>query len=331
MNVQIFGCRNCGAPLKIVESQFVVHCPYCSSKYYLKQNSPPAVVLKPEVKPDEAKRLILKALQHSSVAKRFLHNSFFEKATLYYIPFFEVRGIKAGWDSPLPTEKGKYRYQAFDYLEKANRLNEIQIDFFDYSVVEDSILNSRQDDFNPVEMRKQGVVISPEGLNTLRNEHSQRSYEVVEKHFRVIYFPIWEICYTYKGIIFKSYLSAIDGKVMKLHALKSHQIKLVLAIGGLFALGALLTRSFKLAFVISKTPMVGFSLFFLFLGLPLLIFLTALLFPYLWRLFAFREEVIIRGKLIESRPINYTENNLIRYSRIFGEKFTRVFSMKDED
>lgn len=294
MKVQIFGCRNCGAPLKIVESQFLVNCHYCRGRYYLKQNSTPAVALKPEVKMDEAKRLILKALRHSSVAKRFLQNSFFEKATLYHIPFFEVRGIKAGWDSSLPTEKGKYRYQAFDYLEKANRLNEIQIDFFDYSVVEGSILNSRQDDFNPVEMRKQGVIISPEGLDAFRNEHSQSSYEVVEKHFRVIYFPIWEVCYTYKGIIFKSYLSAIDGKVMKLHALKSHQIKLLLAIGGLFGLGALLTRSFKLAFVMSKTPMVGFSLLFLFLGFPLLIFLTALLFPYLWRLFAFREEVIIR-------------------------------------
>jgi hypothetical protein len=331
MNVRIFGCRNCGAPLKIVESQFVAHCHYCKCQYYLKQNSPPAVVLKPLVNMGEAKRLILKALRHSSVAKKFLHNSYFEKALMYYIPFFEVRGIKAGWDSSLPTEKGKFRYQAFDYLEKANKLNELQIDFFDYSIVEDSILNSLQDDFNPVDMRKQGVIISPERMDDFKKEHNQHSYEVVEKHLRVIYFPVWEICYTYKGIIFKSYLSAIDGKVMKLHALKNHQTKLLMAIGGLFGLGALLTRSFKLAFVMSKTPMAGFSLTFLFLGFPLLLFLTAILFPYLWRLFAFREEVIIRGKLIESHPINYTENNLIRYSRIFGEKFTRMFAAKKED
>jgi len=331
MKVRIHSCRHCDGPLKIMESQFVVQCHYCNSRYYLKQDSPPAVVLKPEVGLKEAKNLILKALTHSSVAKGFVQNLFFEKVTLYYIPFFEIRGMKAGWNSPLPTEKGEYDFEAFDYLEKANKLNDLQIDFFDYSIVENSILNARQIAFSPVEMRKEGVIIPPESLKSLRNEHTQTSYDVVEKHFRVVYFPIWEICYSYKGIVFKSYLSAIDGKAIKIHALKSHHIKLVLAIGGLFGLGTLLSRSFKLAFVMSHTPFGGFSLLFLVLGFPFLLFLTALLFPYLWRVFAFREEVIIRGKMVESIPINYTENTLIRYSRIFGEKFTRLFSMKSDD
>ncbi|MCK4835609.1 MAG: hypothetical protein KAT17_03190 [Candidatus Aminicenantes bacterium] len=330
MKTQIHSCRNCGGVLKIVESQFISQCQYCQSRYYIQQDSPPAVVLKPEIGLQGAKNLILKGLRHKSVSKDFLSHSFFEKATLYYIPFFEVRGIRAGWKERLPTAVKEYSYQAFDFLEKANNLNNLQIGFFDYSIVENSILHAQQVSFNPVEMRKKGVALPAKDLNFLQRQHAPQSVDVVERHFRLVYFPIWEVNYSYKGIIFKSYLSAIDGRIIKIHAIKSHHQKLILAIGGLFGLGVLLSRSLKVAFLMLNTPAFGFSLFFLVLGFPFLLFLTAILLPYFWRLFAFREEVFIRGKLVESNPINYTENKLIRFSSLLGEKFTRFFSKKQE-
>lgn len=323
MRTQIHSCRNCGGALKVVESQFIVRCHYCQSRFYIPQDSPPAVVLKPEIGLQEAKNIILKGLRNPLVSKNFLGNSYFESATLYYIPFFEVRGIKAGWRERLPTSREAYSYQAFDFLEKANSLNDLKIGFFDYSLVENSILNSRQVSFDPVEMRKRGVVLPAKDLAALNREQLPRSIDVVEHHSRLVYFPVWEVSYTYKGIIFRSYMSATDGRIIKIHALKNHQRKLALAIGGLFGLGVLLSRSFKVAFLLLNTPVIGFSLLFLILGLPFLIFLAAILFPYFWRLFAFREEVVIRGKLVESNPINYSENRLLRFSRRLGEKMAQ--------
>jgi hypothetical protein len=325
MKVHIYSCRTCGGALKILEGQAITHCRHCGSFFYISDDSPKVVVLRPEIEMKNAKQIILKGLRHRSVSKTFLKNSFFEKATLFFIPFFEVRGIKAGWNFLPGAETDEYEYQAFDFLEKANDLAGINIGLVDYSAVEESILKAKQIPFDVPEMRKSGVVLPFRELKSFKNDQFQRSGAVVEIHYRIVYFPVWEIGYTYRGIIFKSYLSAGDGRILKLHALKNHQLKLLLSIGGLFGLATLISRSFKMAFILTHTPVMGFSFFFLIVLFPLLLFVTALLFPYLWRLFAFREELVIRGKWVESFPINYTENSLIRFSRVFSEKFSRLF------
>lgn len=332
MRPEFAGCKNCGGPLKIVPSQYLVRCNHCRSEFYHNQQFPPAVVLEQEVDLKTAKANILKALRHKQVAKKFLKSSFFEKGRLFYIPFFEVRGIKAGWSPPDTDNRSEYNYQSFDYLERANDLNNLDLGFFDYSIVEESLLKARQMPFDPVVMRKKGEILPPDEIVTvLKKAGDESSVSVVEKYYRLIYFPVWEIGYTHKGIIFRSYLSAVDGKVIKLHALRDHKLKLFLAIGGLFSLGTLITRVFKMAWIMMQTPAIGFSLFFFVLGFPVLLLLTALLLPYLWRLFAFREEVKIMGALIEYQPINYTENSWIRMSRKVGEKLSQIFGGADEE
>jgi hypothetical protein len=123
----------------------------------------------------------------------------------------------------------------------------------------------------------------------------------------------------------------VDGRVIKRHALRDHKLKLLLAIGGLFSLATLIARIIKMTWIMMRTPAVGFSLFFFVLGFPMLLLLTSLLLPYLWRLFAFREEVKITGNLIEYRPINYTENSWIRLSRKVGEKLGQIFGGGEDE
>lgn len=330
MKVQLYSCRNCGGALKAMAGQAVIRCHYCNSLFYVHHDFPKIVVLKPEIELNGAKGIILKGLRHPSVSSPFIRNSYFEKATLYFIPFFEIRGIRAGWDSLPGTDIKQYGYQAFGFLEKANDLTGIKIGWVDYSAVEESILNASQIPFDATEMRKVGVVLPFGKVESFKNERFQPNADVVEVHYRVVYFPVWEIGYTYRGIIFKSYLSAVDGRILKIHALKNHRRKLLLAIGGLFGLATLLARGFKLAFVMTRTPLIGVSVGFLVIVFPLFLFLAALLFPFLWRLYAFREELVIRGKWTESIPIDYTENKLLRFSRVFSDQFTRLFDVLHE-
>lgn len=332
MKVEFFNCNNCGAPLKIIESQFVIKCKYCNSKFYLNQEFPAAVVLKPELNKEDAKNLILKALKHKEIAKNFLHNSFFEGAVLLYLPFFEIRGIKSGRIKPTSSNTWEYSYQSYDYLEKANDLNDLCIGFFNYSIVENSILKAKQISFNPIEMRKKGVILFPHEIESIKKINLNISDEIVEEHRRLIFFPIWEISYTYKGIIFKSYLSAIDGQIIKIHAIRNHKKKLLLSLVGITAISILLARSFKLIFIGLKFPSITIKIISTFLLLtffPALIFLILMLLPYFWQLFAFAEEVkISNNNITESKFINYRENSFIHFGNRLKDKLSKIFIKK---
>jgi hypothetical protein len=69
-------------------------CNYCGSEYYVEQKFPPSIRIKRFVEINNAKDIVLKHLRDKNVSKEFLKNSYFEKGTLYFIPFVEIRGIK---------------------------------------------------------------------------------------------------------------------------------------------------------------------------------------------------------------------------------------------
>ena len=73
--------------------------------------------------------------------------------------------------------------------------------------------------------------------------------------------------------------------------------------------------------------MVGFSLF----GALLTLLISSLLIPYFWELFAFREIVSIRREGVESRLINYSENNLMKFLRSVLEKVEILFAVNKSD
>ncbi len=315
MKVEVSGCNTCGAPLPLVENQFVTECRYCRNKYYVHQDIPPAVILKPQIDKNTARDIVLKELKDNEIAANFFHNSLFERAVLYFIPFYELRGIKAGFSPPAPNKSKEYNYLAYDYLEKANDLNDLSLDFFESSIVEDAILTAEQMPFNPVEMRKMGVVIPPKNLMALIRNENPHAREAVENYHRLIYFPVWEISYSFQGIIFKSYASAIDGRPMKIQALRSHKKKLKMALFGLLSLAIFLGRGIH----VGGGPLIVTAIF----GLPV----AAILFPFFWEIFAFQEIVEKRGEMVNYQTINYTENSFIKLSRKLVEGFTNLMGI----
>lgn len=324
MKVEVFSCSECGGPLKVAEGQFVTNCNYCGVLYYVKQKIPPAVSFKNSITLGDAKRIVLKELNNDIIAKEFLHNSFFEKGTLFFIPFIEVRGIKSKEAAMYNSNKVEFSYQAFDYIERGSDLNDLDIDFIDSSLVEESLLNAKQTDFDLVQMKKSGVVLSLKSDNFLKDHESDMTANVIEKHYRIIYIPVWEINYSYRGIIFKSYISGIDGAPIKIQGLKNHGKKVFYAILGLFSLGILLSRGLKLFLFSSAAAKMGIrggGLFLLVMAVGgiVAVFLFSLLSPFLWEMFAFREIVSIRKEGIESSSINYTENSFTK----FGNRIVR--------
>lgn len=309
MKINVSSCDSCGAPLPVSESQFVTECRYCKNKYYIPQDFPPAVVLKPLASKESARNIVLKELQDPEISVHFLKNSFYERGVLYYIPFFEVRGIRSGFTSPSPTESPEYNYLAYEYLEKANDLTDLDLEFFQSETVETAVISAEQVPFNPVEMRQTGIVLPPREIISLMRNKNPYALESIEHYHRLIYFPVWEISYSFRGIIFKSYVSGVDGKPIKIQGLRSHKRKLWISMSGLLALAVILGRGINAGS--------GGLLLMAIIGLPA----TAILLPYFWELFAFQEIVEIRGEVKEYQTINYTENALLKFGHKMVERF----------
>lgn len=295
----------------------MTQCRYCGNKYYVPQDLPPAVVIKPRVDQQNARDIVLKELRHDEISSSFLSRSFFERAVLYYIPFFELRGIRAGFASSAAGKPPEYSYTAYDYIEKANDLSDLSLEPFDPTTVENAIISAEQLPFNPVEMRKKGLVLPPGNLAALLKNENPHARESVESHRRLVYFPVWEIGYTFRGIIFKSYVSAVDGRPLKIQGLRSHKKKLRLSLFGMLALAILLGRGINSG--------AGGLLIAAIFVLPLSVFL----FPYFWELFAFQEMVEKQGDTIHFKTINYTENSFEKFSRKMVDGFLNLFSGKD--
>jgi hypothetical protein len=318
MKIRVSGCKFCGGPLTVVEHQFLTNCHYCDSKFYVKQDLPPAVVLRPDIKKEDAKNIVLKELKHKEIASNFLKNSYFERAVLLYLPFFEARGIKAGYIPSSSISREDYTYLAYDYLEIANDLNDQAIDSSDFDFAEELILNSQHLPFNPVEMRTKGVVLPAQNIQMHITNTNPQALEAVESHNRLIYIPIWEISYSYQGILFKSYLSATDGRVIKIQGLRSHFSKLFFALTGLLALAIILGRGIYLG---------GMTLIFAAIfGLPVM----AILFPFFWEQYAFQEIVEKKGNTFQYKTINFTENSMVKLSRQFVDQITGKKEIKPD-
>lgn len=326
MNVSVVNCSHCGGPLPVVPGQCICRCAYCRNTYYLDLDQPPAVVLADELDAGEARDMVLKALRDPRIEPGFRVRTYFERATLFYIPFSEVRGVKAGW-APDESEKAlgeSYSLVSFEYLEPANDLSAISLEVLDRNLVESAILKARQIPFHPVDMRRKGVVLPASPPRFSRGDSGAPDIrETVETHLRIIYFPVWEIAYSYRGMVFYSYCSAVDGSLILVNGLRNHRRKLALSLLGAFSLALLLGRSIRMAINL----ITGFSLnpisLFTALGLVAGAGLAwSVLFPYLWRLFAFREEISFSGEFETTRTISYREGRLVKFSRRFVRRIT---------
>lgn len=302
MKAEVFSCIACGAPLAVSESQRINQCRYCKSKFYVQTPEPPAMVLAAAIDEADARRIVEEKMRHREISPYFLQNAVSVKCTLYFIPFFEVRGVKTGTVIHAPGKAPEFSYQTYYYLEKANDLKELGNFVFDAALVEEALLKSKHTEFDPVGMRKQGVVLPPKNTSLLISKAQYGSMDDVENHHRLVYFPIWEVSRIYQGILFKSFISAVDGRVLEIQALRSQSRKLLFSTFGLFCFAILIGRGLYFG----KNVL---------LPLLLIAFPTAIiLFPYLWEVFAFQEMVEISGGgEVRFQSINYTENSFVKF------------------
>lgn len=303
MNTTITSCGNCGAPLPVVENQWVAECRACKTKLYIQRQTPPAVVIKPLLDENEAAKVVRKKLDHPYVSSQFARDATYKDAILYYIPFFEVRGVKTGTSTEAPGQPPGYSHESYELMEICSDLEDLGGLVFDFTFVEEALLHAEPAPFDPVALRQTGVVLPPHDLQILLKKERIDTMGSVEHYKRLVYFPVWEIVYSHNEILFKSYISAVDGRVIKLQALRNHNKKLMQAFIGLASFAILLGRGIN-------SGGLGFMLAAL-----IVIPTSAVLMPFFWETFAFREMVEFHGPNSSFRSLQYTENSFAKFSR----------------
>lgn len=264
MNMSV--CESCGAPLPVPGNALPTECRFCGHRFGDTWEPLHVTFLNPRMSALNAVDTVSGELKRKEVSRAFSRIASREWTVLYYIPILESGGS-------LTHEP------------------------FDTSIAEKTIRTTEQLPFDPVEMRKKGVVFPLRNLHALLKKKDRRSPGPVGNGRRLVYFPVWEVAYRFRGIVFKSYVSAVDGTSLKIQALRCHKKKSWMSLFGMLCLAILLGRPIN-----SGGAALVFSAVFI---LPV----STILFPYFWELFAFQEMVEIQGETVNFKEIDYPENS----------------------
>jgi hypothetical protein len=348
MTSAVSACQGCGHPMTIGSGQYLLACRYCGKRFIYANPVPPAIALQPRITASDARSIMIKELRHKEIDAAFRVSSFFEKATLYFIPFHEVRGVRAGkvtrenaavaaapdatgflirfQANPDPTTAASgrprcdYVCNSFTYLERANDCGDLEIGFIDLMQIEECLLSAVQIPFQPAELRRLGVVLPVEKCQNISSGLEPFALPMVEHGIRLIYVPVWEIAYSLNGILFKSYLDAICGRLIRLHALRSRSRNIVRAMLGTSAAAIALARTAKLSLAV---PLFSSIFTLLFLGV---LGATLLLLPYFWQIFSCREMLVVSPGCIDSVPIEKADSFMVRMAQRATDGLLRFFN-----
>lgn len=275
MKTEMSVCEYCGAPIPVPANILPKGCRFCRHQFGEHWEPVDVRFLSPWMSALNASDIVKKELKRKEVCRTFLNSASPERTVLYYIPILEFGGS-------MPAAP------------------------FDTSFTEKTIRTAELLPFDPVEMRKTGTVVPLPHLHILLKKTQSRIKESRGYVRRLIYFPVWEVSYRFRGIVFKSYISAVDGIPLKIQAMRNHKKKSALSLFGLLCLAVLMGRGFNMGG--------GAMLFPAVFVLPV----STILLPYFWELFAFQEMVEIQGETVSYKEIDYPDNSFVNsFKRLF--------------
>lgn len=291
--------------VRLVEGQHVVDCYVCKTRYYSPLETPPALVLKPRLGRDQARDQVMQAFKHDEIAAHFRHHADFIDAHCYYVPIFEVRILRAGWQEQAFSGETIFNYHPEVRMAVANDLADLDLDTIDCSPLQEELLTAASISFDPLSLRQSGTILPFTEFKLISESDAILDPDILEKYYRLIYLPIWQVSFQYRGLIYKSYISAVGGQILSLKALREYKKKLLYSL-----LGLLSTVVF-----IGRGPVEGpvFALLSVGIGIPMLIFLV----PYLWEMYAYREMVQVEGQKVTKQPMSMVERSFVETGKLF--------------
>ncbi len=237
MSTQIKGlnCPNCGDILELRSGQLVVKCQSCGTIYRVEGLlKTPRFLVENAINGATAKALVRKWLQRWGVPGSFKRGVKIEDARLVYVPMWYTEGQVIGWRlgyDESTDSKGNRRRTYHEYMvndrffwsDPATGIGELSVTTINLSGLNLQYYSETErpdaEYLEVTENEESSRSEAREGLfNAARARHSldyltDEYLDVVDQDFYLVYYPFWQVRYSYKNLKFAA---TVDGGRSKL-------------------------------------------------------------------------------------------------------------------
>jgi len=239
----------------------------------------PALALKPVIDRERAQSIVTEIGRHRNTDPSFIRKARFDQATLYFCPLYDIAGTKADFrrhprqiSPPTKPEKSPWEtgFHALEFFSVFRQKNQCQdktvfssssFQFYapanpfllqrmpnlDLLCLENAILKAEQLPFDPLSMRRQGVLLGPDLPPPIAALAEEEKTGLIESQIRVLYFPIWEISFSHNGLVYKNYVDAIEGTPLLVQTLHDSFSNRLYSMLGLLAFALILAGTLRQA------------------------------------------------------------------------------------
>jgi len=268
------GCPGCGGPLTLAEGQRLVTCRYCGGSYLVViPGATPRYVVAGELDREAARQTAQRFLQEASLPRALSERGRIQELTLCFVPFYEWSGVRLGrfllreqderpapvkdegqddgqlarWLLARPGETQETRVILQDALRirSACDLPELGVDRIPLEALRRSGRPVPLEPYDLVKLQTRGVVFAPtRGADQMAADALRRipvpgdRTAVVEQRLRVLYYPVWQARYLYRGRSYEIVIDGVRGTILRARA--PRQLRQVAAV----AVGALAVAAF---------------------------------------------------------------------------------------
>jgi hypothetical protein len=260
------GCPACGGALSLAEGQRLVTCRYCGAKSLaLIPDAVPRYVLRLAVTSEEARWTATQFLKAPALPRALRERGRIQDLTLCYLPFYEASGTRLGTfllrereKPPPPTTEGDAQSRDFerwlleapketqdtrvvqqDYVRvgPACDLPELGVDRIQLEELRRAAAPLALESYDPVELQRHAVVFAPAKPPAHLAEETERRMaakgdrtRVAERRVKLLYYPVWQARYEYRGRPYEIAIDGIRGTVLRARAPREFRRAAALAI-----------------------------------------------------------------------------------------------------
>ena len=250
MSLTHLGCPSCGGTLSLAEGQRLVSCQYCGAgSLVLIPGAVPRYVVTQGVSREEARAAAQGLLAGPMLPRALREGGKIQDISLSYVPFYEFTGARLGtfllrerekppaplteegagdadfqrWLLETPTQREDTRVIQQDYVRigPACELPELGVNRIPLESLRRGDTPVSLGPFDLVALQSKAVVFAPTKPPQGFAEESQRRIKVqsdrtslVERRLKILYYPVWQGRYLFKGRPYEIAVDGVTGKVL---------------------------------------------------------------------------------------------------------------------
>ncbi len=251
MALMHLGCPSCGGALAAAEGQRIVSCQYCGGQsLVLVPGAVPRSAVAAQVDMAGARATAQNLLSRPALPTALRLRGRIQEMTLCYVPFYEFSGTRLGsfrmreqekrpirlaedgaagkdfpeWrlEPPTAQEETRLIQQSYAKISPACDLPELGVESIPLQALRQSATPLAFEAYDLVALQGRGIVFAPTRTTERFAEDVQWRVPVqndrtslVEPRLRIIYYPVWQARYQYRGRPYEIAVDGVTGSVLR--------------------------------------------------------------------------------------------------------------------